>query len=720
MLVMKDIQSGKYQQGIESLRAAIHRSADDEEIKALKSALPAFTPHATFKGGRNAACIDAYSGFIHLDFDKLTPAQLDAAFGCIIAIPYTAFCFRSPSGNGLKVFVEVTSGIEHHAAAYQQVQAHYEQATGQQADPKCKDIPRLCFVSHDPQLYKNINAEKFPVNVQPESAVTQQIVPDGNWQEAFQQTVSFTEAKQSYSAGNRNNFLHLLASNCNRRGIPEDEALHLAQSTFTDISQKEVLTTFRSAYQHHSAEFAKFAKGTKPAAATAAIAEEPADDYLKSTPTFPESIFAALPPILKEGTEAFTEPRKRDVFLTGALSIISGCLPEVTGIYHQERVYPHLFTFIIAPAASGKGVLKNAKRLADAYHKQIWSASRDAEKRFEDEMAELKQKQRTLKKGEPQPEKPDKPPFKIVFIPADCSMARMVDHLNQNEGAGIICETEADTMSGAKKQDWGDYSHMLRAAFHHEKIALSRKTGNEYIEVPEPHIAVALSGTPSQVPKLIASAEDGLFSRFLFYAFKSELCWQDPSPANQTIIYNDHFEALSQEVLRLVGFLQSTPTEVQLQPHQWAQLNTAFSEMLSDVAIFTGEEASSTVFRLGLVLFRLCMIFTALRKFENGDGDAIVQCTDEDFTTALSIARTFLQHSLLMFNNLPKQGEAAPFVGSNGKRKFYEALPQQFTRKEAVELGKTYQLSPRTVDDILRAADGHGLEKPKAGLYNKV
>jgi hypothetical protein len=97
----------------------------------------------------------------------------------------------------------------------------------------------------------------------------------------------------------------------------------------------------------------------------------------------------------------------------------------------------------------------------------------------------------------------------------------MIEHLQNNDGQGIICETEADTMSGAKKQDWGDYSPALRAAFHHEKITLTRKTNNEYIEINEPRLAVALSGTPAhKAPKLIASAEDGLFSRFLVLCFQ--------------------------------------------------------------------------------------------------------------------------------------------------------------------------------------------------------
>jgi len=70
----------------------------------------------------------------------------------------------------------------------------------------------------------------------------------------------------------------------------------------------------------------------------------------------------------------------------------------------------------------------------------------------------------------------------------------------------------------------------LRKAFHHERISSSKKTNNEYIEVNEPRLAVALSGTPNQVTGLIATAEDGLFSRFIFYAYKVEQLWRDVSP----------------------------------------------------------------------------------------------------------------------------------------------------------------------------------------------
>jgi len=46
------------------------------------------------------------------------------------------------------------------------------------------------------------------------------------------------------------------------------------------------------------------------------------ENYLLNTPTIPQSVYDNLPPILKQGAEAFTEPRERDTFLTGALAIL--------------------------------------------------------------------------------------------------------------------------------------------------------------------------------------------------------------------------------------------------------------------------------------------------------------------------------------------------------------------------------------------------------------
>ncbi|MBS1919216.1 MAG: DUF3987 domain-containing protein [Bacteroidetes bacterium] len=720
------IASDKYKEPVTEIRDLITQGKT-EEAQALKQQLPAFTPSATFKEKRLLPNMEQYSSFVHLDFDKLSKEELDAAFQIIAAIPYTFLCFISPSGNGLKVFIEVNIGAEHHDTAYLQVMQYYQSATGLKADEKCKDITRLCFVSYDPQLYKNIYNEKFQVKDMPVSNLSLtstpviQLVEESSSSDEyilqFQQQVLFTNQKSAYTDGNRNNYIYLLASNCNRAGIPEQNTLELCAQHYT-LSEKEIKASVRSAFTHHKPEFAKFANAANPQTNEEA---PPGEDYLKNTPAIPDSIYQQMPELLQQGAMVFTDQRERDVFLTGALAILSGCLPGVKGVYAGNEVFPNLFSFAIAPAASGKGALKFAKMLADEYHSFVLKASREAEMQYNQQMSEHKQKLHSKKKTDTSMEElPVKPAFKVLYIPANTSYAKILWHLEQNEGTGIICETEADTLGNVFKQEWGSYSDMLRKSFHHERLSSSRKGNNEFTEVNAPSLSIALSGTPNQVTGLIASSEDGLFSRFIFYAFKVEQQWKDVSPTANNINLTEHFKNLSLTVFKMVLFLQREETIVELSASQWQQLNQSCKAWLNEVTMFTAEEAASIVKRLGLIMYRMAMLFTALRKFENGEVATILICTDEDFNTALHLAEIYLQHSILMFNNLPKQGETTQFKTGDGKRRFFDSLPLEFTRQQAVEAGKLFTLSARTVDDLLHNATGKALEKLKAGLYRKT
>ncbi len=587
----------------------------------------------------------------------------------------------------------------------------------------------MCFVSFDENAYYNPLTTIFAINTKVvEKVVNQPVqITSSNTDDVFQNSVEFTNKITQFEKGNRNNYVYQLACNLNRKGVNQLDAEQFILQNYHHENQKEFIKSIESAYRNQAHEFGTFAKTANFAdlqnnieIETEKIIDEV--DYLKTTQTIPYSIVNQLPNLIKEGCRVFEEnERKRDVFITSGLTIISGCLPNVTGIYHQERVYPHLFSFVIAPAASGKGVLKNAKRLGDKIHERLIKKSEEAKKLFEIETNEYKE---ALKKRNDNDtstiEKPVDPKFNLLFIPADTSQAMMMKMLQDNDGKGIICETEADAISGANKQDWGNYSHIMRAAFHHEKISAARKTQNKLLEIPNPQLAVSLSGTPAQVPKLIQSAEDGLFSRFMFYAFKNEIVWQDPSPKKDGIIFNDHFEKLSNDMQEISDFLENYPTEVQLTFKQWKKLNITFSKILSDTVLFNGEDTSGVVFRLGLILYRFCMIFTALRKVENGDCSEVVVCTDEDFLAALELINVYLNHSILMFNNLASQSEPITYKMGNNKKAFYEALPQSFQRKEAIELGAKYSLSERSVDDFLKNSVPELLSKIKTGWYEKV
>jgi predicted P-loop ATPase len=160
--VLDQIRDGSYRAHVEGLRIIIE-SGNLKEYDKKKRCLPAFTPSATFEGGRKQKYLVQYSGFIILDIDKLTPEQLVHAFNSIIEIPFTYACFRSPSNNGLKILVQTDNSQADHIKAYNEVKAHYEQILNLPIDPSGKDITRLCFFSWDPDLFFNSNATVFEI-----------------------------------------------------------------------------------------------------------------------------------------------------------------------------------------------------------------------------------------------------------------------------------------------------------------------------------------------------------------------------------------------------------------------------------------------------------------------------------------------------------------------------------------------------------------------------
>ncbi|TPV31944.1 DUF3987 domain-containing protein [Paucihalobacter ruber] len=706
--IFQSVKSGKFKNEILAIRTAIKEDNSSEADK-LKSKLRAFTPSGTFGDQRKKECITSYSKIINLDFDHISLNEIENLVDVINNCEYTYGSFISPSGKGVKVFIKINSEQEFHTNAYLQVANFYKNLTGYDFDTKCKDITRLCFVSYDEKTYVNEDSTIFNVNPDFNNSI---VIKDDNTTSSknLDACLKFTEIKNQYYVGNRNNFIYQFACNANRRGILEEDTFNYCYDNF-DLDEVEIKNTINSAYKNQIADFAKFANLANDT--NHDLEGEKNEEFLLNTPLIPELVYKRLPNLLKEGSNAFTDKRSKDSFLTGALTIISGCLPNVYGIYGGRKVYPNLFSFIIAPAASGKGSLQSAKELADSYHKETVKSSLEAIEAY-------KREQENEFINDIEVESTPEPKFKVVFIPANTSNSKIIQHIQQNNGKGIICETEADTLGQTFKNDWGSYSDLLRKAFHHEKISISRKTNNEYFEIENPQLSVALSGTPNQIFKIISSVEDGLFSRFLFYIFKSKPEWIDPSPYGNSINLNDYFEQLSNLVHEMTLFFENNETEIKLSKEQWNKLNKAFKVYLKQVNTFISEDALSVVKRLGLILYRFCMIFTALRKFENKMLDNENVCTDEDFEVAMSLIKTYIQHSLIMFNNLPSKSDKSFFKTGSNKELFYNALPNEFGRKEAITLGPNFNLGQRSVDSILKKCLGIFLEQPKTGFYKKI
>ena len=208
----------------------------------------------------------------------------------------------------------------------------------------------------------------------------------------------------------------------------------------------------------------------------------------------------------------------------------SACLPEVSGKYHRKRVFPHIFTVEVAPAANGKGCINDMRHLADLYEELIKTETGQAEAEYlqaleewEQKKAEAHQKHRAVVvKDAP------KPAAKAYLnIPTQVTKAKMLVHLRDNGNiGGLMADSEIDTILSASKQDYGMFDDLLRKAFHHEPVSSSRKTDNEMIRIDSPRLALLLSGTPGQFSRMIPASESGHMSRLLVYKWRSEAGWQ--------------------------------------------------------------------------------------------------------------------------------------------------------------------------------------------------
>ena len=181
-----------------------------------------------------------------------------------------------------------------------------------------------------------------------------------------------------------------------------------------------------------------------------------------------------LPWQVEKAISIAPEGEMRDMLLLSLLTNYAYALPAMR-MYHgfPHHVYgPELMTMVLAPAASGKGIMNYAKQLLQG---------------IENEHGEF------------------------IFLPANTSSAALMSYLKMLKGRGIMMATEIDTLSKALGSTTGGFSDVLRCMFEHETISKLRKNQEELIEIPDPHFAVLISGTYNQL-KVFATEIEGLWS----------------------------------------------------------------------------------------------------------------------------------------------------------------------------------------------------------------
>ena len=319
---------------------------------------------------------------------------------------------------------------------------------------------------------------------------------------------------------------------------------------------------------------------------------EGSDPY-SPLPTFPQNY--VWPELLERIISFGKNPEQRDILLLGAFTVLGASLSHIVRCqYGRKWQAPCMQTFIVAPSASGKSALTWVRLLIEPIHDKIRSEVKEAMKTYRQEKAAYD----SLGKERKNQEAPVLPPNRMFLISGNNTGTGILQNIMDSNGTGIICESEADTVSTAIGTEYGNWSDTLRKAFDHDRLSYNRRTDREYQEVSRSYLSVLLSGTPAQVKPLIPTAENGLFSRQNFYYMPRVTQWADQFGEDEVdvdeefrLMGNEWKNTLDELTLRGLFTLKLTHA-------QHKQFNFLFDKLFHRSGKINGDEMSSSVIRL--------------------------------------------------------------------------------------------------------------------------
>ena len=345
--------------------------------------------------------------------------------------------------------------------------------------------------------------------------------------------------------------------------------------------------------------------------------------------------------------------------------------------------------------------------LIEPIHDKIRNEVKEAMKTYRREKAAYD----SLGKERRNQEAPVLPPNRMFLIPGNNTGTGILQNIMDSNGTGLICESEADTVSTAIGTEYGNWSDTLRKAFDHDRLSYNRRTDREYKETTACYLSVLLSGTPAQIKPLISSPENGQFSRNIFYYMPRVGEWKDQFGEDELdveaeFIRMGHEWKASRDELKKKGLFTLKFTR-----QQKDEFNGHFSALFYRSSLVTGEEMSASVMRMGTILCRMMCITALLRSLEipslavpdptiNPENlkDGIItrhnlSITDEDFRAVLALCEPLYLHATHILSFLDKSTE----LNSRGiadREMLYAALPQEFTKQMVMEQAEKLNTAP--------------------------
>ena len=735
-------------------------SGRETEAKKLKRKLAALVIAGRCDGSHAETNLKQWSGDAMLDVDKCN-GRVSEFLQVLKDTPWVKAAWRSVSYDGLKLVVRVEAeSVDEYRMAYALVAWHVAQLLAFPCDMSCKNPTRPCFASYDPEAFFRPDTEVFPwrrfvtehpdrvgeilaeLKVKtPAGASGPPVAASGMLHTFFNE---FLE-QNPFVDGKKNEFLLKLGRIARYKGVGEEELARLKTLAVERLAgmgcaagdiPPRIDSGYRYADMNKGPETPVFrahkAQGSPMRYSEPNEGEEEAelekleaDKLRREVPCLPDELFDRLPDFLKRGLTHVRNKRERDILLLSMITNISGCLPGVRMNYGGMVYSADLYLVALAGSGRGKGVMQLAAILPAAIQEYYDELNRKDEREYRQKLLKWNLEERLAAQEKRVPDLdqcPEMPVERILKVAPNISKSQLILALEAGGSVGLVMNaSELDMISSAMHQEYGKHDDVMRAASQHEEVSSYFKTDHRLVVVSDPHLALCASGTPAQLHKFISSLENGMYSRVAFYVGQAHWEYKSANPGKARLDMRAYFKGMGEELLRMFIFLSGSPTEVVFTEEQWKEHTERFRTYLREVVAEDDDSPGAIVLRHGLMMSRIAMVLTALRKCEPQWNTSEWECSDEDFHTAMQIVDVLLEHSLLLSTSMDDTaGRIRPVKAFFKLRPVLKKMPREFTYSELMAAANEAGLPTASVKRYLLRLVYYQIVEKEDGKYRKT
>lgn len=735
-------------------------SGRETEAKKLKRKLAALVIAGRCDGSHAETNLKQWSGDAMLDVDKCN-GRVSEFLQVLRDTPWVKAAWRSVSYDGLKLVVRVEAeSVDEYRLAYALVAWHVAQLLAFPCDMSCKNPTRPCFASYDPEAFFRPDTEVFPwrrfvtehpdrvgeilaeLKVKtPAGASGPPVAASGMLHTFFNE---FLE-QNPFVDGKKNEFLLKLGRIARYKGVGEEELARLKTLAVERLAgmgcaagdiPPRIDSGYRYADMNKGPETPVFrahkAQGSPMRYSEPNEGEEEvelekleADKLRREVPCLPDELFDRLPDFLKRGLTHVRNKRERDILLLSMITNISGCLPGVRMNYGGMVYSADLYLVALAGSGRGKGVMQLAAILPAAIQEYYDELNRKDEREYRQKLLKWNLEERLAAQEKRVPDLdqcPEMPVERILKVAPNISKSQLILALEAGGAVGLVMNaSELDMISSAMHQEYGKHDDVMRAASQHEEVSSYFKTDHRLVVVSDPHLALCASGTPAQLHKFISSLENGMYSRVAFYVGQAHWEYKSANPGKARLDMRAYFKGMGEELLRMFIFLSGSPTEVVFTEEQWKEHTERFRTYLREVVAEDDDSPGAIVLRHGLMMARIAMVLTALRKCEPQWNTSEWKCSDEDFHTAMQIVDVLLEHSLLLSTSMDDTaGRIRPVKAFFKLRPVLKKMPREFTYSELMAAANEAGLPTASVKRYLLRLVYYQIVEKEDGKYRKI